>query len=75
MLLKEIIKYASNPVDLLNDKTEIKEIFLHVQVNNDDALSFYAKQGFANVGLVPGYYKRIEPSDCYLLSFKVGGSQ
>jgi ribosomal protein S18 acetylase RimI-like enzyme len=44
------------------------KIFLrHVQVNNETAISFYKKFGFEIVEKKEQYYKRIEPSDAYVL--------
>lgn len=42
-------------------------IFRHVQVNNDSAIEFYKKFGFEIVETKKQYYKRIEPSDAYVL--------
>lgn len=42
-------------------------IFLHVQVNNEDAINFYKKFGFDIVETKEQYYKRIEPADAYVL--------
>ena len=44
----------------------------HVQVNNETALSFYKKFGFEIISTATEYYRRLEPSDAYLLehSFK-----
>ena len=39
----------------------------HVQVNNDSAIEFYKKFGFEIVETKKQYYKRIEPSDAYVL--------
>jgi ribosomal protein S18 acetylase RimI-like enzyme len=39
----------------------------HVQVNNDSALEFYKKSGFEVVERKEQYYKRIEPSDAFVL--------
>lgn len=39
----------------------------HVQVNNEGAIAFYKKFGFEVVDLKNNYYKRIEPSDAYVL--------
>ena len=41
--------------------------FRHVQVNNDSAIEFYKKFGFEIVETKKQYYKRIEPSDAYVL--------
>ena len=51
----------------LTEGKKINEVALHVQINNDDAIKFYERFGFAIVETVPAYYKRIEPSDAYLL--------
>nr|CAG4643527.1 EOG090X0ED2 [Ilyocryptus agilis] len=45
----------------------IDSIYLHVQVNNDTALSFYKKFGFQIVSTAVEYYRRLEPCDAYLL--------
>jgi len=51
----------------------IDSIYLHVQVNNDDALAFYKKFGFEIVELAKNYYKRIEPADAYLVEKPMKG--
>lgn len=48
----------------------ITEIFLHVQVSNQSALDFYSKFGFEIVRTEKHYYKRVEPSDAYVLEKK-----
>ena len=40
---------------------------MHVQVNNETAIAFYKKFGFEIVEKKEQYYKRIEPSDAYVL--------
>ncbi|XP_077985068.1 N-alpha-acetyltransferase 50-like [Glandiceps talaboti] len=42
-------------------------IFLHVQINNDSAISFYKNFGFEIIETKKHYYKRIEPSDAHVL--------
>jgi N-alpha-acetyltransferase 50 len=44
---------------------DVTEIYLHVQVNNDEALSFYEHFGFSIKERIPNYYRRIEPADCF----------
>ncbi|KAJ8600540.1 hypothetical protein CTAYLR_007918 [Chrysophaeum taylorii] len=46
---------------------EVALVYLHVQTNNETALHFYAKAGFEKVGKIEGYYKRIDPPDCFVL--------
>lgn len=39
----------------------------HVQVNNNEAISFYKKFGFEITATRIHYYKRINPPDAYVL--------
>lgn len=48
-------------------RSDVKVVYLHVQTNNATALDFYKKAGFENLGKIEGYYKRIEPPDCFVL--------
>jgi ribosomal protein S18 acetylase RimI-like enzyme len=49
----------------------VDEIMLHVQTSNVDAIRFYEQFGFEKGELVEGYYKRIDPPDCYVLRKKL----
>lgn len=62
-LLRQIVEYAESHSD-------IADVYLHVQVNNQEALDFYKKQGFENVGKIENYYKKIDPPDCFIVSKK-----
>ena len=51
----------------------VKEIMLHVQIHNEDAIKFYLRLGFEKVEMVENYYKRIDPPHsphCYILRKK-----
>ena len=52
---------------------EIKQIYLHVQVDNEDAQRFYKKHGFTTQKEVPQYYTRVREgsSDAYLMTLDV----
>lgn len=50
------------------DPRNIEEVFLHVQINNEEALEFYKKYGFVISETLRDYYVRIEPRDCYVLT-------
>jgi ribosomal protein S18 acetylase RimI-like enzyme len=52
---------------ICKDDGKFNSIYLHVQVNNEEALSFYKKFGFEIKEKEERYYKRIEPSDAYVL--------
>ncbi|KNC87072.1 hypothetical protein SARC_00816 [Sphaeroforma arctica JP610] len=60
LLLHHILKQC------VKDDT-ITQVRLHVQSNNDLAMSFYQKFDFINTGAVASYYKDLTPSDAYLL--------
>lgn len=63
-LLKKVEEQAEE------DKS-IDYIELHVQVGNDDALSFYAKHGYTNVELVENYYQKVTPASAHRLTKSV----
>ncbi|KAG8051392.1 hypothetical protein GUJ93_ZPchr0001g31774 [Zizania palustris] len=56
----------------LCEKQDVPEIYLHVQTNNDDAISFYKKFGFEITKTIEKYYKNIMPPDCYVLTKFIG---
>jgi ribosomal protein S18 acetylase RimI-like enzyme len=43
-------------------------IATQVQTGNDTARDFYAQFGFREIGIIRGYYKRIQPDSCYVLA-------
>ncbi|KAJ2483513.1 hypothetical protein IWW56_000299 [Coemansia sp. RSA 2131] len=47
----------------------IRRVVLHVQIDNDDALRFYHKHGFATLRMVERYYKLLDPPHAYLLEY------
>lgn len=42
-------------------------LMLHVQINNEIALAFYKKFGFEIINTAENYYKKISPSDAFVL--------
>ncbi len=54
-------------MDLVERDGNFHSVFLHVQVNNESALSFYRRQGFVVVDTKEDYYKRIQPADAHVL--------
>lgn len=53
---------------------KIHHIYLHVQISNDSAKRFYEKNGFREVGIQEGYYKKIVPHDAWILEKSFEGS-
>jgi ribosomal protein S18 acetylase RimI-like enzyme len=60
MMLEHLLTYCEQD-------TTIDNIYLHVQVSNADAIAFYEKFGFSIVERKENYYKRIEPTDAFVL--------
>lgn len=46
---------------------DVIDVYLHVQEGNDEALRFYEKYGFRVTDKLMGYYKRIEPPNCFVV--------
>lgn len=61
-MVKHVLDYVSTK------DTNFDSIFLHVQVNNQDAIEFYQKFGFEILETRKNYYKRIHPPDAHVLS-------
>lgn len=66
-MLKEVLQNVSKHPD-------IKEVYMHVQSNNEAALRFYERHGFDKGELVEGYYRGIEPSSAYVVRKAVNGA-
>lgn len=61
-------KLLKNILNICQQDSTIVEIYLHVQTNNEGAISFYQKFQFEITEKIENYYSDIEPPDCYLLS-------
>ncbi|KAF2903748.1 hypothetical protein ILUMI_02424 [Ignelater luminosus] len=59
-MIQHVLKLAETDGDF-------DSIYLHVQVNNNEAITFYKKFGFEITAVRRHYYKRIDPSDAYVL--------
>ncbi|KAL8216865.1 hypothetical protein R6Q59_011361 [Mikania micrantha] len=68
-------KLLDHVLDLSSKQTNISEIYLHVQTNNEDAISFYKKFGFEITETIQNYYTNITPPDCYVVTKYIGQSQ
>mmetsp|Transcript_71871 Transcript_71871/g.191113 ORF Transcript_71871/g.191113 Transcript_71871/m.191113 type:complete len:88 (+) Transcript_71871:57-320(+) len=52
------------------DSTDCQEVYLHVQVSNDEAIDFYKQFGFEVGDTVKDYYQRLDVCDAVILSKK-----
>jgi len=57
---------------IAHTKPKIHKIYLHVQVSNEDAKKFYERHGFNEVEVHKSYYKKIVPSDAWVLERILG---
>lgn len=63
-------KLLDHVLDLVETSAHCKsvvEVYLHLQVGNDEALRFYKHHGFEVVDTLVAYYKRLEPADCFVV--------
>ena len=61
----KLMQHLTNKISECND--HIHSIFLHVQINNEEAILFYKQFGFEIVKEVENYYQRITPPNAYIL--------
>ena len=71
-LVQSILDHYNGSIDPSKDDSvemkNVKEIVLHVQISNLDAIKFYIEKfGFVQGEKVENYYKRIDPPHCYVL--------
>lgn len=60
-------KLLEHVLDVCARTGDFSSVFLHVQVSNESAIKFYQNFGFEIVDTRKQYYKKIEPSDAYVL--------
>lgn len=60
-------------MDIVEKDGNFDSVFLHVQISNDSAIKFYKNFGFDIVDTRKEYYKKIEPTDAYVLERKIAG--
>ncbi|PSR74629.1 hypothetical protein PHLCEN_2v9695 [Hermanssonia centrifuga] len=49
----------------------LSAIFLHVQISNPAAKTFYERNGFKELGVFENYYKKLVPHDAWILEKEV----
>lgn len=62
-LITHVLEMVSSP----EHSQDIEEVYLHVQDGNHEALAFYERHGFQIANRIVGYYKRLKPSDCFVV--------
>lgn len=61
----QLLRHAMDTATRPPFAARVDEIYLHVQVGNEDALSFYARHGFEVKERLVNYYRKLEPADCF----------
>nr|CDS28255.1 n alpha acetyltransferase 50 NatE catalytic [Hymenolepis microstoma] len=64
MLLRHVLRMCAK-------NTQVQTVYLHVHVENDDAVKFYQRFGFEIAGKVENYYRRLSPQDAYILKTRI----
>jgi ribosomal protein S18 acetylase RimI-like enzyme len=59
-------KLLKQVLDVVSADKDVIEVYLNVQTSNEDARQFYVSPGFTQTDMIPNYYKRIEPPDCFV---------
>lgn len=63
-LLDEVIRRAK-------EKGDVKCIYLHMWVKNEEGYKFYLSKGFSKYRELENYYQDIEPPHCYILKKEI----
>ncbi|RHY69276.1 hypothetical protein DYB30_000640 [Aphanomyces astaci] len=61
LLLEKVVEHASSMMPK-------KKLYLHVQVDNDDAIRLYQRLGFSVEQRVANYYRRVACVDCFVMA-------
>ncbi len=69
-LVQSVLEFAASEESEKIVNGGVKEVKLHVQISNDDAIKFYEKLGFEQGEIVENYYKRIDPPHSIVLRRK-----
>ena len=72
-LLEEVLKAVDKRDGLAGHALD--GIYLHVQTSNKGAIDFYQRHGFEVKEEIKGYYKRIDPPDCYVLERPIAAEE
>jgi len=63
-------KMLEHVIELVKNRDNLDEIYLHVQISNTTAIEFYKRFDFTIGEKMENYYKRIDPPHCYIVSRK-----
>lgn len=64
-------KLLAHTMKIAKEDPNIDDVYLHVQVNNYEAIEFYKLHGFELKETIKNYYRRIDPPDCHVFSRSV----
>ncbi|THH31806.1 hypothetical protein EUX98_g2397 [Antrodiella citrinella] len=68
--LQQIITAATS-----NIKPKIDSVYLHVQLSNTSAKTFYERHGFKEIAVHENYYKKLVPHGAWILERRIGGTE
>jgi len=57
-------------LEACSKQSDCEEVYLHVQVGNDEAVSFYKGFDFEVGEIIKDYYTRLDPNDAHIISKK-----
>ena len=63
-------KLLEQSLEACSKAPDCEEVYLHVQVGNDEAVNFYKGFGFEVGEVIKDYYQRLDPNDAHLISKK-----
>mmetsp|Transcript_49531 Transcript_49531/g.94639 ORF Transcript_49531/g.94639 Transcript_49531/m.94639 type:complete len:203 (+) Transcript_49531:118-726(+) len=64
-------KLLAHTMNLAKEDPKVDEVYLHVQVNNYEAMEFYKAFGFELKETIKNYYRKIDPPDCHVYTRSV----
>lgn len=64
---KQLITHVLDLANTSPECTDVVDVYLHMQLGNENALSFYKSYGFQVTETLKHYYKRLDPHECLIV--------
>jgi ribosomal protein S18 acetylase RimI-like enzyme len=61
-------RLLSTTLSKCEEDDAITQAYLHVHVDNEEAIAFYRRRGFVVAETLRGYYPRLDPPDAVVLT-------